>query len=114
MNTRAMTGVLLLLSVSYAGADDAEKLARTRVRLSTEATVAAGCTRLGMVTDDSIKDLRRKIVKAGGDTGILSFGMDDTIYAQVFQCPTAVTPPAPPNVPPPPGVPPPPPPGPSR
>src|SRR5229473_4804760 len=103
MNTRTMTGVLLLVSVSYARADDAEKLARTRVRLSTEATVAAGCIRLGMVTDDSIKDLRRKIVKAGGDTGILSFGMDDTIYAQVFQCPsTAVTPPAPPNVPPPP------------
>jgi uncharacterized protein YcfJ len=91
--------------VSYAWADDAEKIAMARVRLSTEPTMAAGCTRIGFVSDDSIKDLRKKIVRAGGDTGVLSFGADD-IYAEVFRCPTIPPPPA--------GTPPPPPPGPSR
>ena len=39
--------------------------------------------------DDSIKDLRRKVVKAGGDTALLSFPADDLerIDAQVFRCP---------------------------
>lgn len=91
--------------VSYAWADDAEKIAMARVRLSTEATMAAGCTRIGFVSDDSIKDLRKKIVRAGGDTGVLSFGTDD-IYAEVFRCPSIPPPPS--------GTPPPPPPGPSR
>jgi len=63
--------------------------------------------------DDSVKDLRRKIVKTGGDTGILSFGADQ-IYAQVFRCAGTARPPdpsaAPTIPPPPPGVPPPPPP----
>lgn len=118
MNLRAMTGILLLLAVSDAGADDADEIARARVRLSTEASVAAGCARIGLVSDDSIKDLRRKILRVGGDTGILSFGRGDTIYAQVFRCPSTASappPPPPPNVPlPPPGPPPPPPPGPTR
>ncbi len=122
MNGRATyTAVLLLVSVSYAWADDAERMAMVRVRLSTEAATAKGCIRVGRVNDDSVKDLRRKIVRAGGDTGVLSFGIDDmsTMYAEVFRCAsTRATPPAPnvpPNIPPPPpGPPPPPPPGSSR
>src|SRR5262249_39646759 len=98
-------------------ADDAERMAMAQVRLSTDAAMANGCVRVGQVTDDSIKDLRRKIVKAGGDTAILWFGVDE-IHAQVFRCKSAVaTPPAPPvapSIPPPPGIPPPPPPGISR
>jgi hypothetical protein len=83
--------------------------------------VATGCTRLGLVSDDSVKDLRKKIVRAGGNTAILSFGIVDmsTIYAEVFRCTASPAAPRPSTVPadippPPAGVPPPPPPGPSR
>ena len=110
-------GVLLglLASASVARADDAEKAAMARVRLTTDGTRTTACTRLGWVRDDSLKDLRRKIVRAGGDTGVLSFRSDDleTMFAEVFRCPPA--PNVPPNIPPPPpGPPPPPPPGPVR
>jgi hypothetical protein len=100
--------------VSSARAEDAEKVALARVRLTTEAALVTGCTRLGLVSDDSIKDLRRKILRAGGNTGVLSFGVDDlsTIHAEVFRCPSAD---ARLSIPPPPaGTPPPPPPGLSR
>jgi hypothetical protein len=89
---------------------------------------------MGAVNDDSVKDLRRKIVRAGGNTALVIFGVEDMsrIYAEVFRCPTpeappsaggAPSPPAPgvsrspaaplppaPDVPPPPAGPPPPPP----
>jgi len=119
-------GILLLASVSYAGADDGEQIAMARVRLTTEASLTAGCTRVGSVHDRSVKDLRRKIVKAGGNTRVLLFRTDDmaTIYAEVFLCrrpaenaPPGPPPPGPPPPgppPPPPGPPPPPPPGPLR
>lgn len=116
MNAKAIyAGIALMISVSSAHADDAEKAAMARVRLTTEAALAAGCTRLGSVNDESVKDLRRKILRAGGNTGVISFRLDDlsTIYADVFWCPPRTT--APPNVPPPPpGAPPPPPRGSSR
>jgi len=39
---------------------------------------------VGAVSDDSIKDLRRKIVKAGGNAAVLSFEIEDmsTIHAE--------------------------------
>ena len=97
------TGALLLPSVPIATADDGENLALARVRLSTEAVVAKGCTRIGVVSDDSVKDLRRKIVRSGGDTGILTFSTDNmsTILADVYRCPSPrsaapkITPPLP-------------------
>jgi hypothetical protein len=84
------TLTLLLASVAIATADDGENLAASRVRLSTEAFVAKGCTRLGVVSDDSVKDLRKKIVRSGGDTGILTFSTDNmsTILADVYRCPS--------------------------
>ncbi len=85
----------------------------SHVRLTTDASVAARCTRVTFVSDDSLKDLRRKIVRVGGDTAVLSFRSDDlsVIQAEVFRCPVS----APAQVPPPPkGVPPPPPAGPTR
>jgi hypothetical protein len=108
--TMGLVGTLLLASASSAAADDAEHLAMARVRLTTEPSVARGCTRVGQVSDDSVKDLRRKIVRSGGDTGVLSFSTDDlsNILAQVYRCPppsstaprttppTAVPPPPPP------------------
>jgi hypothetical protein len=111
--TLGLVGTLLLASASSAGADDAEHLAMARVRLTTEPSVARNCTRVGQVSDNSVKDLRKKIVRSGGDTGVLSFSTDDmsTMFAQVYRCPApgsssprpsppTATPPAPP---PPPG-----------
>jgi len=117
MTSRVGLVVLLMLMPRPVWAGDAENFAMAHVRFSTEAAVATGCTRLGQVMDDSVKDLRRKIVRTGGDTGILSFG-PDKMYAQVFRCAGAAAPPASntvPDIPPPPrGTPPPPPPGVSR
>lgn len=112
--------VVLLLGALFAwataaGAQDPERIILGQVRLTMDGRVTTGCVRLGSVHDDSVKDLRRKIVRAGGNTGVLSFPIDDlsTIQAEVFRCPS--TPPPQVVVPPPPaGAPPPPPPGPSR
>ncbi len=111
--TMIWVGTVLLASTSSATANEAEHLAMARVRLTTEPSVARGCTRIGQVSDDSVKDLRKKIVHAGGDTGVLSFSIDDmsTILAQVYRCPPPgsssprPSPPtaAPPAPPPPPG-----------
>ena len=72
---------------SYALAD-AQDIAMARLRLTTDSSLTRGCTRLTAVRDDSLKDLRKKIVKAGGDTALLSFGQDDLsrISADVFHC----------------------------
>jgi hypothetical protein len=108
------TLLVVAASVSSAGAQDAEHFAMSQLRLSTDPSIAGGCARMARVTDDSLKDLRRKVVRAGGNTAVLSFTVDDLsmIIAEVYRC----QPPArrPPNVPPPPaGAPPPPPPPPS-
>jgi len=109
-------GILLFAFASAAGADDREQNAMARVHLTTEASLAAGCTRVGSVHDHSVKDLRQKIVKAGGNTGVLSFRRDDmaSIYAEVFRCRRSAESAPPYGQPSPPGYPPPPPPGPSR
>ena len=108
--------LLLTLLIGPAWAQDAERMAMARVRFSTEAAIAKNCTHIGRVSDDSVKDLRRKIARAGGDTAVLSFGgIDDmsTIHADVFSCATTgAAPPPPPGSPahlplPPPGPPPP-------
>jgi len=94
----------------YSWADEAEKRAMAQVRLTTEAAMLSGCTRLGEASDDSLKDMRRKIVRAGGNAAVLSFGLDDLskMQAEVYRCPSAAAKAS--NVPPPPaGTPPPPP-----
>ena len=99
----------------YAWAEEAERRAMAQVLLSTEASLLSGCTRIGLASDDSVKDLRRKIVRAGGNAAVLSFDTDDLsrIQAEVFRCTATAR--APSNIPAPPaGAPPPPPPGPSR
>jgi hypothetical protein len=115
MRTGAAWGVLVLLASALpAAAQDGEHIAMMRVRLTTDPALTRGCTRLGSVSDDSIKDLRRKIVRGGGDTALLAFGVEDLsmVYAQVFRCPppapppaSAPAPPAPPAAPRSPGVP---------
>jgi hypothetical protein len=102
-NAVALTGLLVLVSTLPAAAQD-ERVAIALVRLTTDPKVPIGCTRIGLVRDNSIKDLRRKVVKAGGDTALLSFPVDDLekIDAQVFRCPRIPPPPAGPPPPPPP------------
>jgi hypothetical protein len=117
-------GMLLLTALAGpAAAQDAEKIAMARVRLTTEPGLTQGCSRIGPARDDSIKDLRRKVVKMGGNTAVLTFGGTEdlsVVYAEVFRCgdPPAAAPgtapariPLPPSGPPPP---PPPPPAPTR
>src|SRR5262249_9994411 len=111
---KSLIGLVLLstLMASPIWAADEENFAMAHVRFSTEVAMATGCMRVGQVMDDSVKDLRRKIVRTGGDTGILSFG-PDKMYAQVFRCAGVPVPPAwntVPDIPPPPPAPPPPPP----
>lgn len=106
----------------------AERKAMAQLRLTSEPALLSGCTRLGSVKDDDVADLRRKIVRAGGNAAALSFGVDDLdfIQADVYRCTTtakapsststpskSATPPPPPPAgtpPPPAGTPPPPPP----
>jgi hypothetical protein len=116
--SRAGWAILLLAAapLSSAAAQDGERHAMSRLRLTTETSRTRGCTLIGAVGDTSIKDLRRKVLKLGGDTALLSFGIEDLsrIYAQVFRCPSTPPPAAPPAgheppPPPPPGTPPPPP-----
>jgi hypothetical protein len=109
MKSAMLAAVVMVAATSTATAQD-ERTVLGRVRLTTDPRVPVGCTRIGLVRDDSIRDLRRKIVKAGGDTALLSFPADDLekIDAQVFRCPPHAT--SSPIPPPPAGPPPPPPP----
>ena len=84
MNRSLISTVLLLFFfvwTSPAQAQDPERQVLARVRLSTEPGAAAGCTPLGRVSDDSLKDLRRKIVKMGGNTAILADRFRESIEA---------------------------------
>ena len=118
MKTHVMClSVAILALASSAGADDdGERIAMASVRLSTERAAARGCTPITKVSDDSAKDLRRKMIRAGGNLGVISFGTEDLsrIYADVYRCdvaPAATPGTTPARVPtPPPGTPPPPPP----
>jgi hypothetical protein len=100
---------MLLVSAAPAWAND-EDAAIAQVRLTTEAALLTGCTRLNAISDDSIKDLRRKVLRNGGNAAVIAFSIPDLsmILADVYRCPaTAAAPsriPAPPT-----GAPPPPP-----
>ena len=64
----ALLAVAMVLAlVSGAGAQDAERMAMAQVRLSTEQSAARGCSHVGTARDNSVRDLRRKIVRAGGN-----------------------------------------------
>jgi hypothetical protein len=117
LKTRILYATVLLASILLAGvasvtparADD-EVSAMARVRLTTEPALAAGCTRVGAMSDDNVKDLRRKIVRAGGNTAVISFNAMEmsVLLADVFRCSTTPNGPSIPH--PPTGAPPPPPP----
>jgi hypothetical protein len=113
VRTLGAVALVTLVAAAPAWAQDPERVAMTQVALTTDAGLVSGCTLVGRVKDDSVKDLRRKIVRLGGDTAVVKFGLED-IYADAYRCPTVRLPPAsaaPARIPPPPpGAPPPPPP----
>jgi hypothetical protein len=117
-----LAGVLMALGAPpapRADAQDMERIAMARVRLTTDPGLTRGCGRIGSAHDDSVKDLRRKIVKMGGNTALITFGGSEDlsmVYAEVFRCagpPAAAPGTAPVGIPPPPPGPPPPPPPPA-
>ena len=112
MTIRVLLAVSIVALAAPARAQEPERTSLGRVAFTTDAGLVKGCTLLGRVKDDEVKDLRRKIVRLGGDTAVVAFGYDD-IHADVYRCPPPKTPPPPlpPDIPPPPaGTPPPPPP----
>jgi hypothetical protein len=122
-----LTIATLLILVPAAAAQDAERAAMAQIRFSTEVSAARGCSQVGSAKDNSLRDLRRKIVRAGGNLAVISFHVDDmsNIFAEIFRCgaggppPAGSMPPPPPVTGPPPpvgqpGPPPPPPPPPMR
>lgn len=110
MTTRVLLAALAVALATPASAQDPARAAADRIAFTTDATLTTGCTLLGRVKDDEVKDLRRKIARLGGDTAVVAFGHED-IIADVYRCPVARVPSLPPNAPPPPaGAPPPPPP----
>jgi hypothetical protein len=113
-----LVALALVGIVSTAGAQDAVYRTTTRLQLVTDPALTRGCVPLAVASDDSIRELRNKIVGAGGNTALLTLSIDEPpeIRAQIFRCPAPImSPPTPgapqsPPPPPPPGVPPPPPP----
>jgi hypothetical protein len=104
-----LLAAILLALAAPASAQKTERAARDRIAFTTDPTLTQGCTLLGRVKDDEVKDLRRKIVRLGGDTAVVAFG-DEEIVADVYRCPAA-PPQSSGSIPPPPaGTPPPPPP----
>src|SRR5205807_51849 len=69
--------LIVVVWASSAAAQDATRLAMARLRLTTDPKVPVGCTTLGTVSDNSLKDLRRKIVRLGGNTALLTFPAED-------------------------------------
>ena len=82
-----LAAAVLVLTVP-AAAQKSERVARDRIAFTTDPTLTLGCTLIGRVKDDDVKDLRRKIVRLGGDTAVVAFG-DEEIVADVYRCPTA-------------------------
>ena len=85
----ALAASALLVLKSPVMAQDNERLMMMRVRFTTDPILPPGCIFIAAVADDAVKDLRRKIVRLGGDTAVISFPPDDVerMHAQVYRCP---------------------------
>ena len=75
----------------YSWQDEQEHKAMAAVFLTTEPALVSGCNQIGVAGDDNVKDLRRKIVRGGGNAAVLTFRVDDLkmMAANVYKCPTA-------------------------
>ena len=88
MRAALLAVAVVLALVSSAGAQDGERAAMAQIRVSTEQAAARGCSHVASAKDNSVRDLRRKIVRAGGNLAVISFHVDDlsNIYAEIFRC----------------------------
>jgi len=87
--TLVLVATLGVLGVDPAfAASAAEKVAMYAVRLTTEPGVLTACERSGRVSDSSVEDLRKKIVRSGGNAAYITFDSDDLerIYAEIYRC----------------------------
>jgi hypothetical protein len=127
MRAAVLAMALVMAVASGAAAQDSERAAMAQIRFTTEPAAASGCSHINSAKDNSLRDLRRKIVRAGGNMAVLSFHVDDlsTMFAEIYRCggfgpgsgapgsgmpgatapPPPVMPPAPPPPPPPPSPP---------
>lgn len=62
------------------------------ITLTTEGKNLAACTFIDTVRDNAIRDLRKKIVRAGGDAALISFSSGNDITAKVYRCASASAP----------------------
>jgi hypothetical protein len=88
--------VVLVASTPSVWGQALERQTLLRVLLATDARQVATCQRLGVVSDTSPEDLRKKILRGGGDAGLVTFdAMDpDKMNAEVYRCqkPVALAP----------------------
>ena len=80
--------VILLATTSGASGQRFDRQTLLRVQLATEARQVATCQRLTIVSDTSPEDLRKKILRSGGDTGLVTFDPadPDKMTAVVYRC----------------------------
>jgi hypothetical protein len=83
----AIAMVLVMAPAAWGQPIDRQTL--LRVLLATDARQVAACQLIGIVSDTSPEDLRKKILRMGGDAGLVAFdGADpDRMNAQVYRCP---------------------------
>jgi hypothetical protein len=92
---RALLGFVVLLATSPPAWGQAfDKQTLLRVLLATDARQVAACERLGVVSDTSPEDLRKKIIRLGGDAGLVTFDPadPDRMNAEVYRCQKVATP----------------------
>src|SRR5215470_5302773 len=75
-----------------------ERARAARVRIVKDADAVRGCEAIGLVTDDDIQDLQRKVLRMGGDTALVvthsqaarggggGFGSSTYTTAEVYRC----------------------------
>lgn len=97
MRNISLTALIVIMSGAAVSAEVSERPLMQRVLLTTDARQITACERLGAASDTSLGDLRKKIVRRGGDAGLLTFDPDDLdkVHADVYRCqkpaPPAVT-----------------------
>ncbi|HSF06209.1 MAG TPA: hypothetical protein VLG10_10520 [Methylomirabilota bacterium] len=94
----ALTPVLVTDPAAWGQPIDRQIL--LRVLLATDARQVAGCQRLGIVSDTSPEDLRKKILRMGGDAGFVTFDLadPDRMNAEVYRCRQVAAPATPPGL----------------
>jgi len=98
---RALLAIVVLLAMTPSAWGQAfDRQTLLRVLLATDARQVAACERLGILSDTSPEDLRKKIIRMGGDAGLVTFDAadPDKMNAEVYRCQKVTTPAVPSGV----------------